>query len=93
MLLVSVLGACKTAPPASGCSLLIRPILSKATPHATLNDSGDEAQDWREYGIAETGQLNKANDDKTVSLAIIEACERRDAEVKRLIDRPWWALW
>lgn len=68
----------------------MRPILSSVTPHATLGNSGDAAQDWREYGIAETGQLNKANDDKAVSLAIVEACEARDAEVKRRIERPWY---
>lgn len=80
-----------TMPPVTGCSELARTVLGEPTPHAELGDSGDPALDWQLYGTAETGQLNKANDDKATGLSIIQGCERRDEEVRRRASRPaWW---
>lgn len=85
-----VSASCSTVPIATGCSELARPILTRATPHADIGDSGDAALDAQLYGAAETGQLNKANDDKATGFAIINACERRDAEIRAHIERPWY---
>jgi len=65
-------------------------VLTTPTPHATLQDSGDAALDWQLYGVAETGQLNRANDDKATGFRIISACEARDTDVKRQLERPWF---
>lgn len=65
-------------------------MLTTPTPHATIQDSGDPALDWQLYGVAETGQLNRANDDKATGFNIINGCEKRDAEMKRKIERPWY---
>lgn len=81
--LFSVLGSasCNTLP--SGCSELAQGILTKPTPHAELQSTGDSALDAQMYGLAETGQLNKANDDKKTGYEIIAACEVRDAKVRK----------
>lgn len=86
-------GACRTVPLVTGCSEFARSILTTPTPHATIGDTGDSALDWQLYGTEETGQLNKANDDKATGFAIINACEARDAEIKRRIERPFWRVW
>lgn len=84
---------CITAPIASGCSELAREVLTTPTPHAELGDSGDVALDWQLYGTAEAGQLNRANDDKRTGFAIVNGCERRDAEIRARLERPWWRVW
>ncbi len=82
--------SCSTVLDATGCSELARPILTRETPHAEIGDTGDPATDWQLYGVGETGQLNKANDDKRTGFAIINACEVRDAQVRAHIERPWY---
>lgn len=67
----------------TGYSELARSVLLTPTPHAELGDTGDAALDAQLYAAAETGQLNKANDDKRSGFAIINGCEARDAEVRR----------
>lgn len=65
-------------------------MLTRETPHAEIGDTGDPATDWQLYGVGETGQLNKANDDKRTGFTIINACEARDAQVRAHIERPWY---
>lgn len=45
------------------------------------------------YGLAETGQLNKANTDKRAGYQIIVRCEERDARAWSRINAPWYAFW
>ena len=82
--------SCSSVPIATGCSELARPILTRATPHAEVPSTGDPALDAQVYGIAETGQLNKANDDKQIGFTIINDCEVRDEANRRHINRPWY---
>ena len=82
--------ACSSVQTVTGCSELARSVLTTPTPHAAIQDSGDPALDWQLYGIAETGQVNKANDDKATAFLIINGCEARDAQIRRQIERPWW---
>lgn len=91
-LLAIACASCSTVPIATGCSELARPILTRETPHAEIGDTGDAATDWQLYGVAETGRLNQANDDKRTGFAIINACEVRDATVRQRLDRPWWRM-
>lgn len=80
-------------PPAEGCSSLAEPILGRVTPHAAIGASDDAALDWQLYGVAETGQLNIANNDKADGFAIIKKCEARDKRAYDKITAPWWAFW
>ena len=89
-LLALTSAGCNTVPTATGCSELARPILTRETPHAEIGNTGDPETDWQLYGIGETGQLNKANDDKATGFEIINACEHRDAEVRAYLERPWY---
>lgn len=73
----------------TGCSELARSVLLTATPHAEIGETGDAALDAQLYSAAETGQLNKANDDKTTGFRIINGCEARDAQVRESL-RPWY---
>jgi hypothetical protein len=46
--------------------------------------TGDVVGDWVTFGLQQTGQLDKANGRTADALAIVEGCERRDAQaVKR----------
>jgi hypothetical protein len=48
---------------------------------------GNTAGDWIAFGDAQTGQLDKANSYKGASIAIVKACEARDAEVDAQLHR------
>lgn len=82
--------SCSTVPTVTGCSELARGVLTTPTPHAEVGQTEDAALDAQLYGIAETGQLNKANDDKATGFRIINACEARDAEIRAHLTRPWY---
>lgn len=91
---VSACGTTRAIPlPAEPCSSLAEPILGRKTVHAVLPSTGDAAQDWQLYGVAETGQLNIANNDKADGFAIIKKCEERDRRAYAKITAPWWAFW
>ena len=72
---------------------MAEPILGRVTPHAVIGASGDAALDWQLYGVAETGQLNIANNDKADGLLIIQRCEARDKRAFDKITAPLWAFW
>lgn len=86
------LTACAGAPPivapSSACSALLPEAWRKPIPGAPLPGSGgsggDTVGDWIQFGDAQTGQLDKANDRTVSAIGIVERCEARDAEaVKR----------
>jgi hypothetical protein len=88
--LVIGFAGCSSVPTVTGCSELARSVLTTKTPHADQQNSGDSALDWQTYGIAETGQLNKANDKAVTGFNIINGCEKRDAEMREQLERPWF---
>jgi DNA-binding transcriptional regulator YdaS (Cro superfamily) len=93
---VSLVAGCASSRvflPAEGCSSLAEGILGRVTPHAVLGDSGDADLDWKLYGAAETGQVNSANLDKKDGLAIIQRCEKRDADAASKVNAPAWQFW
>ena len=85
--------SCNSVPDATGCSELARTILKTPTPHADIGDSGDADADWKTVAIAESGQLRKANDDKSVGFDVIAGCEARDERIRQSIERDWWPFW
>lgn len=42
-----------------------------------------EMGEWVAFGSAQTGQLSKANVDKSAAIEIIEKCEARDAAARQ----------
>jgi hypothetical protein len=93
LLLAASCASSKVALPAEGCSSLAEPILGRPTEHAQLPQTGDADLDWQLYGVAETGQLNTANNDKRDGLAIIQRCEERDRKAYRKATAAWWQFW
>jgi len=85
-------GLCACAAPiainraALPCSGLIPPQLSDDVPGADI-PSGNSAGDWIAFGDAQTGQLDKANTYKSGAIAIVKACEARDAQVDAMLHR------
>lgn len=57
------------------CSELTAPVLGRPTASAVIGDSGDAALDWQVFGLAQTGQLQTANNDKSAGQEILERCE------------------
>lgn len=37
---------------------------------------------WMSFGIAQTGQLDKSNADRSATIEIVEKCEARDAAAR-----------
>lgn len=80
-------------PPASGCSSLVPDSWLEGIPGASLPSLAADKTDWQVFGVAQTGQLDKANGRTRDALGIVRGCEARDAAVVRKITRPWWKVW
>lgn len=76
--------------PAEGCSSLIPARWREPVASAVLGETGDPALDWQLFGLAQTGKLNEANDRSAAVIETVEACEARDAQARRRVERPWW---
>lgn len=72
-----------------GCSELARGVLTTATPYPSITPETDPLI----YGAEATGAITKANDDKRTGFNIINACEKRDAEIIAKLNRPFWKFW
>lgn len=59
-------------------------VLRSDTPGAPLPATGTVGG-WEIFGAAQTGQLDKSNTDKAAVIAIVEACEKRDAQADAAI--------
>lgn len=79
--------------PGAPCSSLVPAGWAEPVPSAAFprDDADDRA--WMAFGVEQTGQLVKANGRTSDSLAIVRACEARDAAAVRRIERPWWRRW
>lgn len=62
--------------PPADCSAFIPPQWREAVPGAALPQD-DTARDWQAFGVAQSGQLAKANGRLADSLHIFGECERR----------------
>lgn len=48
---------------------------------------------WMGFGLAQTGQLDKANSNTADAVSIIQKCEARNAAAfEALKPRPWWRI-
>lgn len=63
------------------CSTLIPSSLRADTAGAPMPER-PEMGEWVAFGSAQTGQLSKANADKSASIEIVERCEARDAAAR-----------
>jgi hypothetical protein len=73
------------------CSEYVPASMWEPTPHAPPPDSSQAG--WVSFGVAEGGQLEKANADKGGTRHIITTCERKKKEaLERAKKRnaPWW---
>lgn len=90
------LPGCAAGPPIvtakNACSDLLPAEWRQAVPGAPLPD-GNTVGDWVQFGDAQTGQLDKANDRTTSAIGIVERCEARDAAAIAAARRPWWKIW
>jgi len=68
----------------SDCSQLVpgswRAGVASAPVPARAQDELEQLKEWINFGVAQTGQLEKANDRTTDAIGIIERCEERDRE-------------
>lgn len=99
-LTVLLAGGCVTPTPIiandAGCSELITDQMAAAVPGApapaaTTGDLDADLREWMAFGVAQTGQLRKANEDKADQLGIIRRCEARDRAAVRAA-RPGFSL-
>ena len=72
------------------CSGLIPAGWTEPVPSAALPAEPSDERDWMAFGVAQTGQLRTANGRTSDVVQIVTACERRDAEAIRQIERPWY---
>ncbi|WP_298699179.1 hypothetical protein [uncultured Brevundimonas sp.] len=78
--------------PAANCSSLVPDSWRVGVPAPAL-PAGDTAGDWIAYADQAVGQLDRANGRTSDALAIVTACEARDAAAVREVQRPWWRPW
>lgn len=56
--------------------------------------AGKTAGDWIGFGVAQTGQLDKANNQTKDAVKIVQKCEARDkAVLDSLQPKPWYQFW
>lgn len=79
--------------PAVGCSSLIPAGWTEPVPSAAFPSDASDDRDWMAFGVAQTGQLVTANGRTSDVIAVVKACEARDAASAREIERPWWRVW
>lgn len=72
-----------------GCSELARSILTKPAVYPSITADTDPLI----YGAEATGLITKEDDEGRTGFNIINACEKRDAEIIAKLNRPWWKLW
>ena len=94
LLSLPLLAACASSPitvtHSAPCSGLIPAGWIEPVPSAALPAEPSDERDWMAFGVAQTGQLRTANGRTSDVAQIVTACERRDAEAIREIERPWW---
>jgi hypothetical protein len=58
------------------------------TPPADLPDG--DVREWQVGFVAQSGQLEKANDDKAAAGKLISECEALHQEALKKSTKPWW---
>jgi hypothetical protein len=66
--------------------------LRRPTPHAP-GPADDSSKEWVNFGVGQTGQVEKANTDKASRNHIEEVCERKYEEALKASKKrtkKWW---
>ena len=74
------------------CASRVPPQLADDVPSAPLPVENTVGQ-WVAFGDAQTGQLERANDEKSTALWIVRQCEAEAKSAADDITRPWYAFW
>jgi hypothetical protein len=61
------------------------------TPPAELPDGA--IREWQVGFVAQSGQLQKANDDKVAASKLLVECETLHQEALKKSTKPWWRPW
>lgn len=70
----------------------MHPALRQPTPSAT-GPEDDTAGAWINFGVRQTGQLERSNVDREVVLGIYDECYRQQRAAQAEAERrtkPWW---
>ena len=90
------LGACvsarHTVTTPYACASRIPPQLAADVPPAAI-PSDNTIGAWVAGFDAQTGQLERANDEKQTALWIVRNCENEYAKASRDLNRPWFVFW
>lgn len=82
--------------PKTPCSALIPTEYKERTKDAPAPQEGttplDTLKSWIGFGVAQTANIDTADDKRIAALGIIERCEERDAEAIRKVDEGKWNL-
>lgn len=74
------------------CASRVPPQLTDDVPSAPLPVENTVGE-WVAFGDAQTGQLERANDEKQTALWIVNQCEAEAKAAADDITRPWWVFW
>lgn len=74
------------------CASRVPPQLADDVPSTALPTENTVGQ-WVAFGDAQTGQLERANDEKATALWIVNQCEAEARAAADDIMRPWWKIW
>lgn len=96
--LLAPLSACVQAPPvlaaAGSCSKLVPEDWYKKGVSSAELPGEDKIGPWMGFGVAQTGQLDKANSQTADTYNIVSRCEARDAAIiEAMKPKPWWKVW
>lgn len=96
MLAMLGLGACvsarHTVTTPYACASRIPPQLAADVPPAAI-PADNTIGAWVAGFDAQTGQLERANDEKQTALWIVRNCENEYAKAARDLNRPWFVFW
>ena len=53
----------------------------------------EDVRDWQVGFTEQSGQLQKANDDKAAAGRVMTECEAMHREALKRATRPWWKFW
>jgi hypothetical protein len=59
----------------------------------TDNDAIAALKEWVGFGVAESGQREKANDHYREAMGIVTRCTARDVAADKATAKRWWQLW
>lgn len=90
--IASCASAPRIVPIQYACASRVPPQLADDVPSAALPTENTVGQ-WVAFGDAQTGQLERANDEKQTALWIVNQCEDEAKKAADDITKPWFVFW